>query len=291
MTIHTLGSINVDHVHRVPHFPAPGETLADQGYAVGLGGKGANQSLAAAAAGAKVHHIGAVGQDGLWAVERLSAAGVDVAGVATVGAATGHAVIYVTPDGENQIVIHGGANRVITPEMVSQAMDRASPGDWFLTQNETNGGPEAAQAARQRGLKTAHVAAPFGAAAVAEMLPHTDLLALNQGEAGALAATLGCAVEALPVPQLLVTYGAEGALWRGEERIEVPAFPVAPVDTTGAGDTFLGFALAGLDLGQSVALALRRAAAAAALSVQRPGAAEAIPSRAEVDAFLTEQGA
>lgn len=289
MTIHNLGSINVDHVHRVPHFPAAGETLADTGYAVGLGGKGANMSIAAARAGARVRHVGAVGADGLWAVEALAEAGVDTSGIATVEAATGHAVIYVDPAGENRIVIHGGANRALDRRAVGRALDLATRGDWFLAQAETSLVPEAAGTARAKGLGVAYAAAPFDAASAAGMVPLIDLLAVNEGEAGALAAHLGRPPADWGVPRLLVTLGARGARWiEGGETLDIPAFPVEPVDTTGAGDCFLGYALAGLDGGLAPAAALRRAAAAAAIQVTRPGAAEAIPTAAEVDRFLRE---
>lgn len=290
MSILNLGSINVDHVHQVPHFPAPGETLADTGYSVGLGGKGANMSIAAALAGAHVRHIGAVGEDGLWTVERMASAGVDTSAIATVGAATGHAVIYVDPAGENQIVIHGGANRALERPAVEAALEHASPGDWFLAQAETNLVAEAAEFARARGLKVAYAAAPFDAETAAGMLPLTDLLSVNEGEADALCRHLGTTPEGLDVPILLITLGARGARWiEGGDTIEVPAFRIEPVDTTGAGDCFLGYALAGLDAGLPPREALTRASAAAAIQVTRPGAAEAMPSAAEVDRFLADR--
>ena len=291
MTIFNLGSINIDHVYRVAHLPGPGETVSDLGYAQGLGGKGVNQSLAAAAAGARVHHIGAVGADGGWIVERLAAAGVDVADLATVAAATGHAVVCVDAGGENQIVIHGGANRALTVAQIDRALARARPGDWFLAQNETNLIAEGFARAQALGLKTAYAAAPFEAATAAGLIGSVDLLAVNEVEAGQLAAHLGTAVDTLPVPELLVTLGARGARYRARETVcEVAAFPVTPVDTTGAGDTFLGSFLAARDGGAEPEAALRQAAAAAALQVTRPGAADAIAAADEVAAFLAERG-
>ena len=292
MTIFNLGSINIDHVHLVAQLPGPGETVADTGYSRGLGGKGVNQSLAAAAAGARVHHIGAVGADGAWIVERLAAAGIDVGDLAVVGAATGQAIVCVDAGGENQIVIHGGANRALTLGQIDRALARARPGDWFLAQNETNLVAEGFARARAAGLSTAYAAAPFEAAAAAGLIGSVDLLALNEVEAGQLAAHLGTAAEALPAPELLVTLGARGARYRaGETVCEVAAFAVTPVDTTGAGDTFLGVFLAARDGGAAPEVALRQAAAAAALQVTRPGAADAIPTAGEVAAFLAERGA
>lgn len=283
MAILNVGSVNIDNVYRVARLPGPGETLAARSYSRGLGGKGANMSLAAAAGGGRVLHCGAVGADGGWCAEALAKAGVDVESLVTVSGATGHAVICVDDAGENMIVIHPGANRMLTRELIDDALARIR-GGWLLLQNETNLCVHAAEAARARGLNVAYAAAPFEADAAAAMLPLCDLLAVNAVEAAQLAAHLGA--EPM-VPQLLVTRGAEGAIWQGHgQRVEVGAFPVTPLDTTGAGDTFLGFFLAGLDLGRDPEAALRRAAAAAALQVMRPGAAEAIPTADEVEAFL-----
>ena len=291
MSIFNLGSINIDHVYRVAHLPGPGETIADIGYASGLGGKGVNQSIAAALAGARVHHIGAVGADGGWIIERLVAAGIDVSDLLEVEGATGHAVVCVDTKAENQIIIHGGANRSLTVAQIDQALARARPSDWFLAQNETNLIAEGFAMAKARGLKTAYAAAPFDAVAAAGLVGSVDLLVVNEVEAAQLAAHLGMAAEALPVPELLVTLGSRGARYRaGEMACEVAAFAVTPVDTTGAGDTFLGAFLAARDGGAGPEAALRQASAAAAIQVTRPGAADAIPTAAEVTAFLRERG-
>lgn len=289
MTILNIGSVNIDHVYRVARHPAPGETISDLGFATYLGGKGANMSLAAAMAGASVHHAGCIGAEGHWCRDRLAAAGVDVVDLLGVEEATGHAVIMVDDAGENIIVIHSGANLELTEAQIETAIARRQPGDWLLLQNETNLVPFAARTARAAGLKVAYAAAPFDPAATSDVLPHADLLAVNQVEAEQLADHLGTPVADLPVPAVLITLGAEGALLRqGEHAQSVPAFPVTPVDTTGAGDTFLGFFLAGVDTGASFEDALRRASAASALQITRPGAADAIPAGVEVDAFLKE---
>ena len=288
MTIHCFGSINVDHVHRVPHFPAPGETLTDLSYAVGLGGKGANQAIAAARSGASVHFVGGIGADGTWTLEALIQAGIETHGVAELPAATGHAVIYVDPEGENSIVIHGGANQNITQAMIDRALDAAKPGDWWLTQNETNLVSESIAAAKQRGLKTAYSAAPFDAVATEAVLPHLDLLAVNEGEAAALRDHLG---KEPTVPMLVTTLGPKGVIvsQQGSDPLIIPAFKVTPTDTTGAGDTFIGTLVGALDQGAELAAAAQTASAAAAISVTRPGASEAIPTAAEVIAFLESQ--
>lgn len=295
MTILNIGSVNIDHAYRVTRHPAPGETVLDKGYLRGLGGKGANMSLAAAAAGADVRHMGAVGHDGAWCRDQMAAAGIDVTDLQIGPVETGHGLIMVDDDGENIIVVHSGANQALSMDAINAAIARAAPGDWLLLQNETNLVPEAARAARAAGLKVAYAAAPFDAEAAAKLLPLADLIAVNQVEAQQLADATGRDLDDLGVPALLVTLGAKGAVYRttagpdGPQRIETPAFPVTPVDTTGAGDTFFGVFLAGLDQGTDIAAALRRAAAAAALQVTRPGAGEAIPSGTEIDRFLADQ--
>ncbi|MEM9762696.1 MAG: PfkB family carbohydrate kinase [Pseudomonadota bacterium] len=293
-TVHVFGSINIDYVHRVHRGPAAGESISEIDRAVYLGGKGASQALAAARAGANVRLAGAIGAEGVWARDRLAAAGIDVSGVAILDTATGHAVVLVEPDGENRIVIHGGANRAIPESVLEAALNATRPGDWWVTQNETARVAESMAAARERGLRTVYAAAPFVAEDAMAVLPHTDVLALNEGEAAALAAHLG---GALPVSAVLVTRGSAGAVWRERDaagawaETAVPAFPVTPIDTTGAGDCFLGYAVAALAARASPSDALRRAAAAAAIAVTRPGAGDAIPTGAEVDAFLAEAGA
>ncbi len=291
MTIHCYGSINIDHVYRVPRMPAPGETLAASAYAAGLGGKGANQSVAAARAGARVVHLGAVGRDGLWARDALAAHGVDCARVRVLdGVATGHAVIMVDPEGENSIVLHDGANHALDPGAIDGLLAGAELGDIVLLQNETAHVPAVAEAAMGRGLEVIYSAAPFDVAAARAVLPFVNMLVLNALEAGQLRAALGVTFEDLPVESVVVTRGAEGAEWhaRGMDRLHMPAFAVRAVDTTGAGDCFAGSLAAMLDAGRNPAEAMRYATAAAALQVTRPGAAAAMPARAEVGALLAE---
>lgn len=289
MAVHCLGSINADHIYAVPHLPAPGETLAAETFHVELGGKGANQSVAATRAGARVFHIGAVGQDGHWAIDRLSELGVGTAGIVVSDTPTGHAIINVAGDGENAIVLFPGANRTLNPAGCISALDAAAPGDLLLIQNETNAQAEMAAAAAARGLRVAYSAAPFDVESVRAVLPHVTLLLLNAVEAAQLVEALGQPLGALPVSDVVVTRGGDGAEWlsvaRGET-VRVPAHQVAVADTTGAGDTFAGYLAAGLDAGLDYPAAMTRAAAAAALKVTRSGTAGSIPTAVDVDAFL-----
>ena len=287
MAVFNLGSINLDHFYQVPHLPAPGETLAATGYSGGLGGKGANQSVAAAKGGARVVHIGTIGADGEQAVEQMRGFGIDTSHVARCDQPTAHAIINVAPDGENAIVIFSAANMAQEESRIEAALEQAKEGDFCLLQNETNLVAFTAEAARARGMRVVYSAAPFDAQAAGEVLPFVDLLVLNAVESEQLSTALGVTPANLPVPELLITRGSHGALYRsGESEIDVSAFSVKAVDTTGAGDTYLGFFIAGLDGGMDVRGAMRFAAAGAAIQVTRPGTADAIPDLQEVRAFL-----
>lgn len=293
MAIWNLGSINADHFYAVPRIPGPGETIAATTLTTGLGGKGANQSVAAARARAAVHHIGAVGPDGAWARDRLAGYGVDVTHVAESASPTGHAVIMVAEDGENSIVILDGANADQPEARIDKALSEAVSGDTLVLQNETNGQAHAARIARDRGMRVVYSAAPFSVDAALDMLPLATMVLVNELEAGQLTSELGLPVTDLPVPEIVITKGPDGAEWVSTEtkaRIAVPALRVTPVDTTGAGDTFAGYLVAGLDQGMGMEGAMARASAAAALKVTRAGTADAIPSGAEVEAFLAARG-
>ncbi len=286
MTIYNLGSINIDHFYRLQHLPAPGETLAATGYSTGLGGKGANQSAAAAKAGARVVHIGAVGSEGGWCIDRLKGWGVDTGGIARLDTPTGHAIINVDEQGENSIVLFPGANWAMPFDAVEQALAGAKRGDTLMLQNETAHQAKAAKLARDKGLHVIYSAAPFDVDAVRAVLKNVSVLAVNAVEADQLSAALGVTLDALDVPELLVTRGAEGAEWRGGgQTVTASPIKVDPVDTTGAGDTFAGYFAAGRDAGMTPAEALNLAGAAASLKVTRAGTADAIPTRDEVEAF------
>ncbi|MEH6833468.1 MULTISPECIES: ribokinase [Falsihalocynthiibacter] len=290
MTVFNLGSINADHVYSVPHLPLPGETLAATGFSIGLGGKGTNQSVAAARAGSDVFHIGAVGPDGVWAREKLAELGVNVDGVSQIQTPTGHAIINVDANAENAIVLFPGANVSLSESEISRALEAGKAGDTLLLQNETSHQAFAAELAQKKGIRVVYSAAPFSIEAVRAVLPFVSMLAMNEGEAAQLCAALGTNIENLPVPETLVTLGSKGAQWHGNgSNLNVESFSVIPVDTTGAGDTFAGYFAAARDQGADVAQALKLASAAAAIKVTRAGAAEAIPARVEVDVFLSQQ--
>ncbi|MDA7423414.1 ribokinase [Thalassococcus lentus] len=288
MTIFNLGSINADQVYRLPHLPGPGETLASTGYKRGLGGKGANMSVAAARAAAHVVHIGSVGPDGQWAVERLMEYGVDTRQLEMVETVTGHAIIAVDDHGENSIILYPGANAEVSETKIETVLAEGTENDLFLFQNETNAQRYAAETASKQGMRIAYAAAPFDANAVKSVLPLLDLLVLNEVEADQLEEAIGQSAEQLPVRDVIVTLGGDGCRWHNTDdgiTREFPAIPVDPIDTTGAGDTFTGYLLAGLDRGMPTEQAIQLAIKAAALMVTRLGTADVIPDLKDVQDF------
>ncbi|MET9062787.1 MULTISPECIES: ribokinase [Streptomyces] len=286
-----LGSTNMDLVAYVEKAPQRGETVTGREFRTIPGGKGANQAIAAAHAGGIVSMIGAVGNDSFGARLRstLEHSGVNTDHLRTVESPSGTAHIVVDDEGGNAIVVVPGANGTV---------DHLAPGDEgliasadaLLLQLEV---PLAAvvagaEAARAHGVRTILTPAP-ARPLPPELLAAVDLLVPNEHEATALTGRTdpreAAAALLESVPEVVVTLGAAGSLYlaRGAEPVEVPAPRVTAVDSTGAGDTFVG-ALAvarGEDLPMREALAW--AAAAAALSVQRPGASASMPYRSEID--------
>jgi len=288
VTIFNLGSINADLFYHLPHLPAPGETLASTEFRRGLGGKGANMSVAAARAAGHVVHIGAVGTDGRWAVERLLEYGVDTRHIAELGDTTGHAIILIDAAGENQIVLYPGANVALGQGQVTAALAGATPSDSLMFQNETNLQSFAAGLGQQKGMRVVYAAAPFDAEAVHGVIDRIDLLVLNQVEAAQLEAALGRGLGDLGISDIVVTLGAEGCrhleCQSGSDR-HYPGIKVAAVDTTGAGDTFTGYLVAGLDRGMPMDQAIGRAQRAGALMVTRQGTADVIPDLRDLEDF------
>lgn len=293
-----LGSACVDHVYRVRELVAAGETVASLSHQIFPGGKGLNQSLAAAKAGATVHHIGAIGEDGALLREVLQASGVDVSGlVVRAGEASGHAVIQVNERGENAIVIAGGANRTIGDLERAAVQALLGPGDWLLLQNEINELPLAFELCRDSGARLAFNLAPVDGREADYDLQRVDLLIVNEIEARALVPEEIAALDDGPIAvwlagrypgmDVVLTAGEAGLHYAsGEQLVQQPAIPVATVDETAAGDAFIGYLLAGLLEGAPMPLALKLAAAAGAQAVTRPGAASSIPERGAVEALL-----
>ena len=292
-----FGSLNIDFVYQVPRFVQAGETLASSDLARYCGGKGLNQAVALSRAGVETWMAGAVGAEGGLLLDTLRDAGVNTELVAACREPTGHAIIQNTPDGDNCILIFGGANRSISSEQVEKTLARFDSGDFLLVQNEINQLPLILRRAKEKGMNTVLNPSPMEVELIRELLPYTDILILNRGEGCELLGTDALEPENLatelwvryPHITVVLTLGVQGAvLTKNGEILIQPAFSVPAVDTTGAGDTFTGYFLSAMMEDDDAAKALEFAAAAAALTVTRPGAAPSIPSRLETEQFMLQ---
>ncbi len=293
MQVLNFGSLNIDHVYTVDHIVQPGETLSSSGRAVYYGGKGLNQSIAIAKAGIPVFHAGKVGagSDGLLAeCERY---GVDTSCIERTDEETGHTFIQVDRDGQNSIVLFGGSNRSIGREHIDRVLGRFAAGDLIVLQNEINELPYIMEQAARRGMKLVLNPSPCDQALLGCDLSRVGWLILNEVEGEQIAgerepeAILRTLAERFSETGVVLTLGDRGAYCQLDgARIFEPCCKVKPVDTTAAGDTFLGYFVAGLAEGLALPRLMRRAAAAAALAITRRGAAPSIPTRSEVTRFL-----
>ena len=278
MKVLNFGSLNIDFVYRVRDFVRPGETIPAKSFARFAGGKGLNQSLALARAGAQVVHAGAVGEDGGFLLDILRESGVDCSAVAVdPEVSSGHGVIQVADSGENSIVLYHGANHRIGPEIIAGAFGHADAGDILLLQNEISAMPEIMRKAAERRMRIFFNPAPMTPAVAEYPLELVDTLIVNETEAEALAS---CRLPA--GVNVLKTLGARGAVYN--DTIQVAAHRVEHVvDTTAAGDTFIGYFIAGLLRGDDVRFAMETASAASAWCIQRAGAATSIPYRRDLE--------
>jgi ribokinase len=283
-----FGSINVDLIVPVPQLPRPGETVLGGDYALLAGGKGANQALAARRAGAEVVLIGAVGADSFAAValDPLRRAGIDIRSVRNVAEPTGCAAIMVSAAAENAIAVASGANASVRAEQVPDAL--LGPSTLLVAQMEVPPSETAAVIRRVharggRCLLNFAPALPIGL----DTLREVDFVVANEGEAAALGADPASLAARLR-RAFVITRGAAGAeaYFTDGAVLAVAALPIVPVDTTGAGDTFVGVLAAALDGNAPFEFALRRASAAAGLACLARGAQSAMPDRAAIDAAM-----
>jgi ribokinase len=292
-----LGSVNADLLFKVKKLPAPGETVLCPGYEMAPGGKGSNQAAAAAKAGAETRFIGHLGDDAYGPIVRglLVEAGIDCALLATSSRPTAIAVIGVDETGENAIIVASGANLDTAADQVPDAL--LGPGTTVLCQNEIRMSETAAILARgkARGARTILNLAPAGPLERA-VLDSLDVLVVNEIEAQMAAGTdegepvdLARRLAAEHDLTCVVTLGAAGAVAVGPDGgWEVGSLRIRAVDTTGAGDAFVGVLAAGLDAGLAMPEALHRASIGAGLACLAIGAQSAQARAAEIDAKLNE---
>lgn len=292
MRILSFGSLNIDHVYAVEHFVRPGESLSINSYTIFPGGKGANQATALARAGAEVAHAGKIGRDGAWYRDRLAQAGVDVTDVEIIDGPSGHAIIQVNSAGENAIIVYGGANQQVTASDAERVVAKFARGDFLLVQNEISSTADIIRRASRQGLQVVLNPAPMNPRIASLPLDLVDLFVVNEIEGAELTGesepsrVLDAMLAKFPRAATVLTLGSKGAVYgRGAVRHQCAAHKVKAVDTTAAGDTFIGYFLAELAAGRDITTALATGCTAAAICVTRPGAASSIPSRAEVGAW------
>lgn len=283
------GSLNIDRVYQVEHFVTPGETISSTKMDIFPGGKGLNQSIALARAGASVYHAGTIGEDGLFLKEALEKSGVDCRYIEVTDSPTGHANIQVDEKGENAIILFKGSNFENSKDQMYKVIDDFSEGDVLVLQNEINDIEYLMTLAKQKGMKIMLNPSPMN-----DELRNLDLssvtwLILNEIEGNALTGEqdkdkiLKELSQKYPDTAIILTLGSNGAFYQDKNVTYFqPCFECKVVDTTAAGDTFTGYFLAGIAAGLSQNDAMEQAAMAASIAVSRVGASSSIPDYEEV---------
>lgn len=290
MKILNFGSLNIDYVYQVEHLVRPGETLSSVDRKVFAGGKGLNQSIAMARAGAKVYHAGVVGEEGVFLTEILRRNDVDTEYIEKeIGQSTGHAVILVDQQGQNSIILYGGTNQRQNRSHIEKILNGFDKGDYLVLQNEINELSFIMDKAYERGMKVILNPSPMNEKIQSLDLNKVSMLILNEVEGRDLSGEedpqeiLKVLSETYPSMTIILTVGVNGAYYKsGEESVFQSAYKVQAVDTTGAGDTFTGYLIAALSRGETVENSMNLAAKASAISVTRNGAEASIPIIAEV---------
>lgn len=298
MKVLCFGSLNIDYTYKVDHFVKKGETLSSDSLRVFSGGKGLNQAIALARAGADTYHAGSIGEDGRFLLKELQDAGVHTDCVTVLQRErTGNAIIQNDRSGDNCILLYGGANQAITKEQVDQVLEQFETGDFILLQNEINELPYIVSEAHRKGLKVVLNPSPMNHRIGELPLEYVDYFLLNEIEAGQI---LGQDTEAgfdgeklagellsrFPESAIVLTMGGDGSIYMDKTgTVRQTAYQVHPVDTTAAGDTFTGFFIGGILRGLPVREAMDLAARAAAIAVTGQGAAPSIPTLREAERF------
>ena len=293
MKILNFGSLNVDYVYSVDYFVRAGETLKANSREVLPGGKGLNQSVALARAGAQVYHAGCIGADGEFLRELLNKKGVNTEYLRTIDGMQGHTIIQVDKKGENCILLYGGSNQCVTEKQIADTLAGCSAGDWLVLQNEINNLPAIVDAAFEKGMVIALNPSPYDAKLEEVDFGKLSWLLVNEVEAGQISgsddpeAAWTWLHARYPRLNVLITLGGAGsAAYRVDgdsvKTVTQEAFRVRAVDTTAAGDTYTGYFIAGLMAGMPLKDCMRRASKASSISVTRLGAAGSIPTLSEV---------
>lgn len=289
MKILNFGSLNIDYVYSVNHFVRSGETISSSKLELFCGGKGLNQSIAIARAGVPVCHAGKVGKDGCMLTNILTKSGVDISHIKMSEELCGHAIIQVDSSGQNCIMLHGGANADIGRDFIDSVLLDFEHGDILLIQNEVSNLTYLMERAYQKGMIIAFNPSPINEQTAKYPYEYIKWFILNEIEGNALSGKTDpydIADELLrryPGSTIVLTLGRHGVLFKNADECRSHGiYRVKAVDTTGAGDTFTGYLLAGIYAGLDTGEMLKRASLASSIAVSRKGAAESIPVADEV---------
>ncbi|MDD3367632.1 MAG: ribokinase [Lachnospiraceae bacterium] len=296
MKVLNFGSLNIDYVYGVDHFVKKGETISSRSLHVYSGGKGLNQSVALAKAGADVYHAGAIGKDGMFLIDVLKEAGADTTNILIQDEPrTGNAIIQNDVSGDNCILLFGGANRSIKKEYIDTVLNGFEKGDYLILQNEINNNAYIIEEAHKKGMIIILNPSPLDEEVKELPLEYVDYFLLNEVEAAGLSGLdpndleaqqklLHVLHEKFKNAGILITLGEKGSIYSdGNKTIKQEAIKVKAVDTTAAGDTFTGYFVEGLVRGEDMYITMNRASIAAAIAVTGKGAAPSIPGREEVE--------
>ncbi len=293
MRVLNFGSMNLDYVYTVDHMVLPGETQNSQGMHTFLGGKGFNQSTALAKAGVEVYHAGLIGEEGKIFRETAKEYGISDKYIQVCDEKNGHTIIQVDKNGQNCILLYGGANRAVTREFVDEVLSGFEKGDIILLQNEINELDYIIDKAYEKGMQIFLNPSPFDGALDACDLNKISCFLLNEIEGGQIAGEtepdkiIDGILANYENAKVVLTLGGDGSVYADKEkRCQQPVYKVETVDTTAAGDTFTGYFIAGLIQGKTVEETMRMCAVAAGIAVSRPGAAPSIPYMEEVEKLL-----
>ena len=298
MKILSFGSLNIDYVYSVPHFVKKGETLSAKELNVYTGGKGLNQSIALAREGVETYQAGAIGTDGMFLLEQLKEAGVKTDLVKILDdVRTGNAIIQNDDEGDNCIVLFGGANQAITKEQVDEAFKDFTNEDYLLIQNEINELSYIVEKAKEEEMKIILNPSPMNEKIMKLPLDQIDYFILNEIEAmqilemdkpeeidGKYIASL--LHEKFKDATIVLTLGSEGSVCiSDDEYVEQSIYKVKAIDTTAAGDTYTGYFISGILNGKTIKESMDIASKASAIAVTRQGAAPSIPVLEEVEEY------
>ncbi len=289
MKVLNIGSLNIDYVYKVSHIVRGGETILSDSMQTFCGGKGLNQSIALAKAGASVYHAGMIGEEGDMLLDTCKKYGVNADLIQKIEGKSGHTIIQVDENAQNCIILYGGANQKLTREMIRDSISQFDQGDILLLQNEVNDLAYIIDVAAERGMFIVLNPSPFNDKLKECDLTKISMFLLNEIEGEQISGEsdpdniLNVLKEKLPKTRVILTLGEKGSVYQDQDyKIRQGIFPAKAVDTTAAGDTFTGYFIASMIEGRTPEECLKTASYASSIAVSRMGAVESIPMRDEV---------